>query len=507
MSKGRRTIGRRIGLRAGTAAARVSFGAAVAWSISSISPALAQGDANQPSSDKLTAAPAASDAPDPGFFTGLFGESRGNLLGDMGGLRTALGNHGISLDAVETSELFGNVSGGVRRGFEYDGLTTATLGIDTDKAFGWEGGQFNVSALQIHGRNLSADNLANLQTASGIESSRATRLWELWYQQEFLGGDADVKIGQQSVDQEFMGSQYSALFVNTMMGWPMLPSADLYAGGPAYPLSSPGIRLRAHPTKSLTVLAGVFDDNPPGGPFSGDPQTLGAEKSGTKFNLNTGALVLGEIQYAVNQPALGDMATVDQKTGLPGTYKLGFWYDTAAFPDQRYDTAGVSLASLATNGNPRSDRGNFSIYGVFDQTVLQTDPNDPQSVGIFARAMGSPGDRNLIDFSLNTGVNLKAPFAGRDDDTFGVGYGLAKVGSGASGLDRDTNAFGGGPIPVRSLEHFIEVTYQYQVAQWWQVQPDFQYVFNPGAGVVNPNNAAQRLGDEAIIGVRTNITF
>ena len=81
------------------------------------------------------------------------------------------------------------------------------------RAFGWYGGTFNVSALQIHGRNLSADNLLTLQTASGIEADRATRLWELWYQQKFLEEDRlDIKIGQQSLDQEFMVSQNALLF-------------------------------------------------------------------------------------------------------------------------------------------------------------------------------------------------------------------------------------------------------------------------------------------------------
>ncbi|MGH6979836.1 MAG: carbohydrate porin, partial [Stellaceae bacterium] len=126
------------------------------------------------------------------------------LLGDIGGLRPWLRNFGATLTITETSEALGNLSGGIRRGFEYDGLTTAIFQLDTQRAFGWDGGTFNASALQIHGRNLSADNLLSLQTASGIEAERTTRLWELWYQQKFMNGLIDVKIGQQSLDQEFM---------------------------------------------------------------------------------------------------------------------------------------------------------------------------------------------------------------------------------------------------------------------------------------------------------------
>ena len=443
-----------------------------------------------------TAPPAAAPAPD-----GVW--ARSSLLGDPGGLRTKLGLAGLSLGLQETSEVFGNLTGGVHQGAAYDGLTELSLGIDTHKAFGWAGGTFNVSALQIHGRSLSADNLDNLQTISGIEASPATRLWELWYQQAFLGGRVDVKLGQQSIDQEFMTSQGSSLFINTMMGWPMLPSADLYAGGPAYPLSSLGVRVRAHPTAALTVLAGVFDDNPPGGPFADDSQLRGAEAAGAAFNLNTGALWIAEVQYAVNQPTRGAV----QPAGLPGTYKLGVWYDSATFPDQRLDGSGRSLADPASSGVPRMHRGNFSVYAVADQMLWRPDPHGARALGVFLRLMAAPPDRNLISFSVNGGVTLAAPFAGRDNDTVGLGFGLAKVSGNAAALDRDTAAFSGTPYPVRGTETFIELTYQCQIAPWWQVQPDVQYVFAPGGGIENPLNPPQRIGNEAVLGLRTVVTF
>lgn len=447
-----------------------------------------------------TAQTAASDpTPAP---TGFW--ERSNLLGDIGGMRPWLGHYGVTFNLQEIDEVLGNVTGGVHTGADYDGLTTGSVSLDTSKALHWSGGTFNVSALQIHGRNLSADNLATLQTASGIEASRATRLWELWYQQAFLGGKADVKIGQQSVDQEFVGSQYASLFVNTMMGWPMLPSADLYAGGPAYPLSSPGVRLRIQPSDSVTLLAGLFDDNPPGGPFSSDSQLRSAEASGTQFNLGTGALWIAELQYAANASPAKNCSNL--ACGLSGTYKIGGWYDSGSFLDQRFDTNGISLANHASNGIPMRHRGNFSLYGVVDQMVWRQ-PDGPRSVGVFARVMGAPDDRNLIDVSLNAGVNVKAPLPGRDNDSFGIGYGWARVSGSASGLDADTGRFNGTAFPVRNAEHFVEVTYQYQVAPWWQLQPDFQYVINPGGGVQNPQHTSQIVDDEAVFGLRTTITF
>src|SRR5271165_3045919 len=194
------------------------------------------------------AVPAAEPSPsEPGFITDLFAPSRTNLLGDIGGLRTALGTIGVTLQLQDINEVFGNVTGGVQRGADYDGLTTVTIELDTQKAFKLPGGTFHLSAMNIRGNSLSADNLHNLQTISGISADPTTRLWEIWYQQAFYDDAFDLKLGQQSLDQEFITSQGSALFLNTMMGWPMLPSADMYAGGPAYPLSSLGVRLRAQP--------------------------------------------------------------------------------------------------------------------------------------------------------------------------------------------------------------------------------------------------------------------
>jgi porin len=428
-----------------------------------------------------------------------------NLLGDMGGLRTWIGQFGMTFSLTETSEVLGNLTGGVQQGFAYDGLTTATLQLDTQRAFNWYGGLFNVSGLWIHGNNLSADNLLSLQTASGIEADRAVRLWELWYQQKFFDGAADIKIGQQSLDQEFMISQNALLFINTMFGWPMVPSADMPGGGPAYPLSALGVRFRAHPTNSLTILAGIYNGSPsPDNSFPPpDPQV--ANPSGTSFPLNGGVLAIAELQYSY--PALGGMVAPTETKPLAGTYRLGFWYDSLNFADQRFDNTGLSLANPLSTGIPAMHRGDYSIYGVVDQMLWQSEEDDSRILSGFMRAMGTPEtDRNLVVFSINAGLNLKDPLPGRADDTFGVAVEFAHVSGQRRELDNDFTMFGV-YTPAQSTETVLEVTYQYQVTPWWQLQPDFQYVFNPSGGIVNPDIPTQKIRNEAVIGLRTNITF
>ena len=200
--------------------------------------------------------PAASAAGPFGFLQGISRSSY--MLGDMWGLRPFLSQYGMSF-AVAGNERSARQCHGRRaaKAFEYDGLTQMVLQLDTQRAFGWYGGTFNVSALQIHGRNLSADNLLTLADRERHRGGSRNAPVGALVPAEILDEDRlDIKIGQQSLDQEFMVSQNALLFVNTMFGWPMLPSADLPGGGPAYPLSALGVRVRARPIDSLTVPGG-----------------------------------------------------------------------------------------------------------------------------------------------------------------------------------------------------------------------------------------------------------
>ncbi len=439
-----------------------------------------------------------------GFLSSL--ERSNFLLGDLFGLRSALSPYGISIALQETSEVLGNVTGGTKTGADYDGLTQAVLQLDTQRAFGWYGGLLNVSALQIHGRNVSADDLSTIQTASGIEADRATRLWEAWYDQRMLPDDRlDVKVGQQSVDQEFIVDPNGAYFVNTIFGWPTLPSYDLPGGGPAYPLSALGVRARYRPANPVAILVGVYNGSPASTNI-GDAQQ--SDASGTSFPLNRGPLVLAELQYVY--PALGAMVEPGEGAPLGHTYRLGAWFDDEEFQDQRYDAAGVPLASPNSSGLPRQHNGNVSIYAVADQMVWRKNDNPNRSVSVFGRVMGAPqGDRNLIDFSANGGVVYHDPIFGRPDDTLALGFGYAHVSGTITGADRDANVFNNasgvpGNLPVRTSETFVEATYQYQLRPWCQLQPDAQYVIRPGAGALDPNTGA-RVRNELVFGLRTNI--
>lgn len=435
------------------------------------------------------AAAAADQAP-----TGLMEQDR--LTGDWGGVRTRLEDAGVTFGAIATDQVFGNPTGGMRQGVVFEGNLQLNVTVDLGKAVGWSGAVFHASAYEIYGRGLSSDYIGNLLTVTNVEATPSTRLYDLYLEQSVFDGHASVRVGQFGADEEFMISQYGALFLDSTFGWPGVPLLDLPGGGPAYPLAALGVRVKAQVNDQMTVLAAVFNGNP-AGPGTGDPQAR--DGSGTLFRLSDGVLVMAEAQYAINQDK--------DAAGLPGTYRVGGWYDSENFADQRFDTEGLSLANPASTGTPRQHRGDFSLYAIGDQMIWRKPGTKDAGIGVFAHIMGAPGDRNLVNFYADAGATWKGPIDSRADDTVGLAVGYARISDAARALDADTGFYTATAYPIRSNETVLELTYQVQVAPWWQVQPDLQYVFNPGGGVLNPDRPGQRIGDAFILGVQTVITF
>ncbi|HLZ66138.1 MAG TPA: carbohydrate porin [Aliidongia sp.] len=456
-------------------------------------PALAQ---ERPADDN--AAPAvdsAKDAKDTPKPTGFW--ERDTLTGDWGGVRPWLEGTGIKLGAIETSEVLANIQGGVKRGTIYEGRTELDLDLDLDKLAGWSGALVHANAWQIHGRGLSGNYTGNLLTDSSIEADRSWKLFDLYLDQTLFDGTVAIRIGQEGGDDEFIISTVAALFINSTFGNPGLPGLDQPSGGPDYPLATPAVRVKLAPTDQLTLLAAAFNGDP-AGPGKGDPQLR--DPSGTAFRTSDGVMGVLEAQYAVNQSK--------GASGLPGTYKLGAWYNSERFADQHFDQAGLSLADPRSSGVARRHDGDWSVYALADQMLWRRPDTDDQGLSLFVRVMGAPADRNLTDLYVDGGFSFKGPFEGRDDDQVGLAAAYNRISNRASRLDADLQSSLPGR-PVRDDESLIELTYMAQITPWWQLQPDLQYVVHPGGHAPLPSDPAQNrtIGNATVLGLRTTITF
>jgi porin len=424
--------------------------------------------------------------PSPSIATSLPSE-----LADPGGIRRAMAERGVTYKLNYTGEVLGNVTGGIQRGAVYDGLIELVFDIDLEKKFGWKGATFHTNVFQIQGGGFTEHFIGSLIAVSTIEALATTRLYEAWFEQKLFDDQLTVKIGQLGADTEFLTSATASHFINSTFGWPTITTLDLPSGGPAYPLATPGIRVRFDPQPSLSLLAAVFNGDP-AGPGTGDPQAR--DPYGLNFRASDPPLWIGEAQYKYNQEK--------KAAGLPGVVKLGGWHHTGNFDNVRFGTDGLALA------DPAKLSGNWGVYGVLDQQIWRLSDKDPEKgANVFVRVSGSPSDRNEIDFYVDGGVTFTGVVPRRPDDVFGVAFAYSQIFAALSALDSD-EVLAGNRAVVRNAEALLDVTYQAQIVPGWILQPDFQYIWHPG-GHAPINNApnASAIPNAAILGIRTVMNY
>lgn len=417
----------------------------------------------------------------------------------LGEFKKALLDRGFNLQINYFGETLGN-TGGVRQGAIYEGLLEMSIDGDLQKIAGLKGASFHVNAYQIHGRGLSTYNIFNYSTISGIEARRTTRLFELWFEQEFFDGLASVRIGQLAADTEFILSDIDALYFNGTYGWPNITSTNLPGTGPHYPVTTPGVRLKLTPNDQTTLLLAVFN---------GDPAGVGLDTAlteiknpaGINFRLKDPPLAIAEAQYKYTLPIGAD--------GLAGKVRIGGWRHFGKFDDIYFGVDGLSLANPSSNGIPITHVGDFGIYGIIDQMIWRLPGDDPKKgIGVYGFAMACPPNRNLMEFDAQIGVSFAGLWDKRPHDIFGLAASFSKLSSSVQQLDRDAAFYSDPWTPVRNYELALELTYQAQIVPGLIIQPDFQYIFNPGAGAVNPiNPTLGKIPNAAVFGLRVGMKY
>lgn len=431
--------------------------------------------------------------------------------GDWGGTRTALSDKGLDITIGYSAEVFGNVSGGFRQGAAFNGLLELGLDVDFEKLAGIKGLTAHINGFLPSGESFSGSYGGDFGTVSNIEFYNSARIFEAWLQQDFLDGKISIRAGSLALDEEFAGSDYASLFLNSSFGADTAMSANMPV--PIYAITAPGVRLKFQPTENLYIQGAIYDGNPAPA-FLGDP-SVGAAASnefnrhGTDWSLrkDEGSLWIVEAGYVVNAPGEpsaeeesgtpakggarsksccktdGKSVAAPAARGLFGSYKIGYARHTDEFAD----------FSAAARGFARNKSGNSVIYGIIDQEVFRESGSEDQGLGLFARAMFAPEEQNTVDYAFEAGLVYKGLIPGRDEDTIGLGYAHISI---SDDFDRANAAPG---VPSADFEGIIELTYNAQITPWLSVQPDVQYIIHPGA-----SNA---LSDEWAVGLRASIAF
>ncbi|BBU70980.1 porin [Fluviibacter phosphoraccumulans] len=437
----------------------------------------------------LCAAPglgvASDDNPD-GFFV------RPTLTGDWGGLRSTLEDNGVVIGLTQTSDVMGNFNGGVRRGVEYDGLFQPQVDMDLSKLMGWAGGKAHIAAYVVQGKGISQTNLQNIMTVTNTEYGPAgAKMGEFWIQQKLFDEFLAIKVGQIEADLNFDTIESAAFMVNSTWGWPAIWAQNLPGSGPTYPNAVPGAQLILTPNEQWTFQGAVFNGNPTGKNPNGNT-------NGLAFPLGQGVLSFAEAIYNLNPEGKG---------GMPGTYKLGGWYNSQRFNSLSMANNGQPLAA-SDDATPQSFKGNYSLYASFDQAIWRDANTDNQGPNVFASVHVSPqSDRNQVNWFLEGGLAYTGLIDGRPLDQCAIGFGYLNMSSGYANNVQYQNQYQGANQPIPNFESFIELDYQAVVSPWLAIQPFLTYVINPGARAPQPQNNQLAIPNATVVGVRTIVSF
>ena len=165
------------------------------------------------------------------------------MLGDWDGLRPWLSTHGADFEFFYAGSGPDNLGGGLRTGAAYQGAGLVTFDLDLEKYAGLEGASFHAGGLWLHGQKpFSAEFSGDLNRVNLLDFDNALRLSELWYQQKFFSGKLAVKVGQLSVDSDFITPEY----YSSACQFPLLNPTFFYPTVPYNVFDIPGFPVTSH---------------------------------------------------------------------------------------------------------------------------------------------------------------------------------------------------------------------------------------------------------------------
>lgn len=394
------------------------------------------------------------------------------LSGDWVGSRSAAARNGF---------LFG---GGVKvdalhnRGALRDGNKTVShidlkLEVDLDKAAGWKGASALLNIVSDSGWGPNARLVGGLMGVTNIEvgAPTTTRLFQAWLQQTLLDERLAVLVGLYPIDSEFFAMDAAAVLLGPQYGTP----ADLaLTNTPSvFNNSAFGIRARWNPAPTLYAMGAVLDGVP------NDPQH--PKRTSIRFDDGDGTFTIGEFGWLPEA----------KNEKFKGHAKLaaGVWGYSTRRADQ-LDTANIDAGNIAGPARKKRSRG---AYLLGERTLLRLGDADERFVTGFVRYTVSDGDSTALENTLNLGAHVRAPVASRPDDIIGLAWTRAEL----SDKWRKAQAVGG--TATEHTEDALEVTYRYGVTPWFAIQPNYQYIRNPGG--------ASGMSSAKVIGVRLELAL
>ncbi|HEY0682099.1 MAG TPA: carbohydrate porin [Steroidobacter sp.] len=360
----------------------------------------------------------------------------------------------LTIEAAYTGEAWRNVAGGVRRDGTYLENIDLIATLDAERAFGWTGTTFLVSGLHNNDSTLSDRIVGDIQTVSNIDTDGATRLYEAWVERAFDAGA--VKVGLIDLNSELDVNETGALFINSSHG--IGPDfSQVGENGPSiFPITGLGAVMRWDYSERVQARIAAFEGT------VGDPDR--PHRTTLDLEGGEGALLAAELTFRPSEAS---------------RYLLGVWRHTgrsADFADEELQHRTESLG----------------VYGIAEGTLLKS---GERSLNGFVRLGVADADVHQVSRYVGAGVVWSGPLLASAEREEQLGLAVATITNGSSFRRAQAQL----DSTFERHETAIELTYRVQALSWLALQPDVQYVINPGTDPA--------LEDAWVVGLRFELSW
>ncbi len=363
---------------------------------------------------------------------------------------------GFTPVASWTGEFWSNLSGGNKTGSEWDSLITFGFEQDISKLAKNDGmGSIGMTAFWY---TQSADMMARIgsagHAASNIFSGEMVRVFEIYYKNEFQtkNGTFGFRFGQLAADEDFMGMDYSDLFLNANLGAiPTNACMELYGSDGSWAFSQYALA-----TLGATLYWNNDNFDAIVGIYNGDAGRDVSSNHGFDYDIKNVAVWY---QLGYNYELLG----------LGGRLQFGGNYHSGEFENKYTGEA---------------ERGFYSFYLGLQQDLI-ADKEGNAILGGFVRMAYTPEEEiSGCDKYIDCGINWFGPLPSRDDDVLGLAFSGMRLGEDNYHYD-----------------NLIELTYRAQITKAIAIQPTFQTYLNAKDENTGKTKVAY------VFGVRAEINF
>jgi porin len=411
--------------------------------------------------------------------------SQPGVTGDWNGERDKLEDQGITFSLHYTTDIGGNPTGGLKQTSAYSGFLNLTLALDFEKLASLEGWALTITNYLASGSNLS-EAIGNHFGVQEIYAPGSYYFGQFDLSKTLFDDTVSLEVGRLFAGDVFAATPLWNYYVSGALNDHIADiSSNIFF--PVFNITTWGTRISYEPTDEWHLIAGIYN---------ADPSVADIDNYGAYFNFRTqyGYLAVGQLTYSHDQDSKGE--------GLPGSTSFGAYYESSKFP-------GVAEPN-------REWRGNYGLYLMFDQMIFRGEwpeyegPSHLRSGSSYSERVKHPyyGQTALVmdrpKGLIVWGMAYLAPQERINTQTYQLAGGLMYKGL-PPNRDHDVTALCvivgkfSDKLPAQGYETVLEFNHRFQLAQWFYITPDIQYVITP--------NGQNNIRDALVLGLEVSVSF